>query len=234
MKSFSNTYIFIFSTVMVILVAAILSTAAMVLQPLQQKNMEIEQKKKILASIGIVSDADDAESLYEKYIKETYVVDINGNVKEGVDAFTVNIKDELRKAPEEKNLPVYIGTLKSGEKRYVFPMRGLGLWGPIFGYVSFEKDFNTILGTDFDHDGETPGLGAEITTDWFQEQFIGKKIFSPDGEFISIKMKKGRLDPNSLNEVQAISGSTLTTNGLEDMLRDCLGNYEAFFKQQMN
>ena len=234
MKSFSNTYIFIFSTVMVILVAAILSTAAMVLQPLQQKNMEIEQKKKILASIGIVSDADDAESLYEKYIKETYVVDINGNVKEGVDAFTVNIKDELRKAPEEKNLPVYIGTLESGEKSYVFPVRGLGLWGPIFGYVSFEKDFNTILGTDFDHDGETPGLGAEIATDWFQEQFKGKKIFSPDGEFISIKTKKGKIDPNSLNEVQAISGSTLTTNGLEAMLRDCLGNYEAFFKQQMN
>ena len=234
MKSFSNTYIFIFSSVMVILVAAILSTAAMVLQPLQQKNIEIEQKKKILGSIGITSDATNAESLYDKYIKETFVVDVSGNIKEGVDAFTVNVKDQLRKPAEEMDLPVFVGTLDDGSKSFVFPVRGIGLWGPIYGYVSFEDDFNTIMGTNFDHDGETPGLGAEITTTWFQDQFKGKQIFSSDGVFTSIKVKKGVVDPDSKNEVDAIAGSTLTCNGLQDMLDVCLGNYEAYFKQQMN
>ena len=234
MKSFSNTYIFVFSTVMVILVAAILSSAAMLLQPLQQKNIEIEQKKKILASIQIDSDASNAETLYDKFIKETYVVNTKGDIVEGVDAFKVNMKDELRKPEEVRNLPVFIGMLDNGTKEYVLPVRVIGLWGAIFGYVSLNDDFVTIFGTDFDHDSETPGLGAEITTSWFQDQFRGKKIFSTEGKFTSIEVVKGKVDPNSLNQVDGISGSTLTSKGLEYMLYDCLSSYEAYLKKQMN
>ncbi len=233
MKSFSNTYIFVFASVMVILVAAILSSAAMLLQPLQQKNIETEQKRNILASIDIESSASDAGELYDKYILESFVLDSRGGVREGVDAFYVNMKEELGKPDEEKNLPVFVGLPDDGSKKYVVPVRGTGLWGPIYGYISLENDFTTVSGTTFGHDGETPGLGAEITTGWFQDQFKGKKIFDSEGSFISIDVVKGRSDPSSLNQVDGISGSTLTSVGLENMLRDCLKLYEAYFKNQM-
>jgi len=234
MKNFSNTYIFVFSTVMVILVAALLSSAAMLLQPIQQKNIEIEKKKNILSSIGIPSEKDNVGFLYEKYIVESYVVTSTGDREDGVDAFYVNMKDELHKPLEERNLSVYVGQLDNGNKEYVVPVRGNGLWGPIFGYVSFNDDFNTVYGTNFDHEGETPGLGAQITTKWFQDEFKGKKIFSDDGTFASIKVVKGHADPSSAFQVDAISGSTLTSKGLEAMLHDCLSAYEAYFKKQMN
>lgn len=219
---------------MVILVAAILSSAAMLLQPLQQKNIEIEQKRNILASITIESTATDAESLFDQYITESLVVNSKGEIKEGLDAFAVNMTDEIRKSEEEKSLPIFVGLLDGDKKQYVIPVRGAGLWGPIYGYVALNGDFTTIFGTNFGHDGETPGLGSEITTSWFQDRFIGKKIFSEDGVFISIDIVKGKSDPSSLNQVDGITGSTLTTNGLEKMLKDCLKPYEAYFKNQMN
>lgn len=234
MKSFSNTYIFVFSTVMVILVAAILSSAAMLLQPMQQKNIEIEQKRNILASITIESTVTNAESLYDQYITESLVVNSKGEIMEGVDAFSVNMTDEIRKSEEEKNLPIFIGVLDGDQTEYVIPLRGAGLWGPIYGYIALNNDYTTIFGTNFGHDGETPGLGSEITTTWFQDRFVGKKIFSEDGAFISIDIVKGKSDPSSLNQVDGITGSTLTTNGLESMLKDCLKPYEAYFKNQMN
>jgi len=234
MKSFSNTYIFVFSTVMVILVAAILSTAAMVLQPLQQKNIEVEKKRKILGSIHVESTSDNAETLYDQYILESYVVNTSGDPVDGVDAFGVNLKDELTKPADERYLPVFVGSLDDGSKEFVLPVRGVGLWGPIFGYVSLENDFNTIFGTNFDHDGETPGLGAEITTDWFQDQFVGKKIFNENGEFVSVEVSKKKADPNNPNQVDGIGGSTLTSKGLEYMLHDCLVLYEAYFQKQLN
>ncbi len=234
MKNFSNTYIFVFSAIMVILVAAVLSSATILLQPKQQKNIEIEKKRKILASIEVESTTKNAEELYGKYIKEAYVVDINGERIEGVDAFGLSMKDEMRKPEEKRELPVYVGVLDEGKKEFIVPVRGTGLWGPIFGFVSLNDDFNTIFGTNFDHDSETPGLGAEITTQWFQDEFKGKKIFSEDGTFTSVKVVKGKVDPNSNNQVDAISGSTLTSKGLENMLYDCLNLYQAYFKKQLN
>ena len=234
MKNFSNTYIFIFSAVMVIVVAALLSSAAMLLQPIQQKNIEIEKKENILSSIGIPSEKDNVESLYEKYIVESYVVSSTGNRKDSVNAFYVNMKDELHKPLEERNLSVFVGQLDNGNKEYVVPVRGNGLWGPIFGYVSFNDDFNTVYGTNFGHESETPGLGAQITTQWFQDEFKGKKIFTGDGTFTSIKVVKGHADPSSAYQVDAISGATLTSKGLQAMLHDCLFAYEAYFKKQMN
>lgn len=232
MKNFSNTYIFVFASVMVIVVAALLSSAAMLLQPMQEKNIEIARKGNILASINIESDSKTAEELYDKYIPESFVLDVTGERREGVDAFYVNMTEEVRKE-EDRNLPLFVGVLDNGEKQYVIPVRGVGLWGPIYGYISLNADFNTLFGTSFGHDGETPGLGSEITADWFQDQFSGKQIFSEGGEFTSITVTKGKADPGSMNEVDGISGSTLTSVGLENMLRDCLKYYEPYFKAEM-
>ncbi len=229
MKNFSNTYIFIFSTVMVILVALLLSLAAMQLKPFQDKNIEVEKKQNILASIRIKSTPQDAVDLYAKYITSSFVINNKGEKQEGVDAFSIDMKNELGKPATERKLPVYVGTLDNGANAYVMPLRGKGLWGPIWGYISLKPDMNTVYGAVFDHQGETPGLGAEISTGWFQEPFIDKQIFKDSTEFISIKVIKGGAPKDDLHAVDAISGGTITSKALEAMLDSCLVQYKTFY-----
>ncbi|PLX24302.1 MAG: NADH:ubiquinone reductase (Na(+)-transporting) subunit C [Marinilabiliales bacterium] len=230
MRSYSNTYIFIFSSIMVIAVAAILSVAAMTLQPFQKKNVEINKKQNILTSINIESTATNAEELYEKYIKEGYAVNSKGELKEGVDAFSIDMKKELAKPLEERSLPIFVSSLDESTQ-YIIPVYGKGLWGPIWGYVSLESDLSTIYGANFAHKGETPGLGAEIDTKSFQIKFFGKQIFNENGKFVSVSvLKGGTADPNSKYEVDGISGGTITGNGVDAMLKDCLSSYESYFK----
>ncbi len=171
-----NTYTFIYAAVMVILVAAILASVSMALKPLQNRNKEIEKEQNILASVNIPSTAENAAQLYNENIKRQYVVNSKGEIVEGVDAFNVDLKKEHSKPVDQRNLPVFECQTKDGLK-YIFPVRGTGLWGPIWGFVSLDDDMNTIYGANFDHEGETPGLGAEIATSAFQAQFKGKKTF---------------------------------------------------------
>jgi Na+-transporting NADH:ubiquinone oxidoreductase subunit C len=229
MKNFSNKYIFIFSSVMVIVVAFLLAIAALQLKPFQDKNIEIEKKQNILASLNIKATVEDAQVLYNKYITSSFVVNIKGEKVEGVDAFGVDIKAEQEKPKAERNLPVYVCSLDNGRNAFVVPMRGKGLWGPIWGYVSFEKDLNTIYGANFDHQGETPGLGAEIKESWFQKPFIGKQIFEDSSRFVSVKVIKGGAHPGNLHEVDAVSGGTITSKGLEAMLDSNLVLYKQYF-----
>jgi len=233
MKSFSNTYIFVFSTIMVVIVAALLSTAAMVLQPLQEKNIEIQKKRNILSSIRIENNAKTAEELYDKYISNSFVINAKTEERESFNAFEIEMGLEMRNSPDKRSLPIFISSLDDGTQKYIVPVHGKGLWGPIYGFISLNDDFTTLYGAVFNHDDETPGLGAEINTDWFGAQFADKKIFNNNMEFISINLVKGGADPESLNEVDGISGGTLTSNGLEKMLYDCLGSYQTYFKNQM-
>jgi Na+-transporting NADH:ubiquinone oxidoreductase subunit C len=232
MRNFSNTYIFVFSSVMVIVVAAILSTAAMLLQPIQQRNVEIEKKQFILASVRIGATTKNAEETYSKYITNSYVVNSEGEKVNGMDAFQVNLEEEIRKPYNERNLPVYVATLDDGSMKYIVPVRGKGLWGPIYGYIAFDNDFNTIYDATFGNDKETPGLGAEISYRPFQKQFQGKKIFDKSGKFVSILVVKGGAKPETTNEVDALSGATLTSDGVQTMLEDCLKPYVSYFKEQ--
>ncbi len=216
---------------MVTVVAAILSFAAITLKPYQDKNVEIEKKKNILASVKVECTADDAEEKYEKFIRESFVVNLNGEKVKSVDAFEVNMKDEMKKDASQRNYPVYVFVHSDGSKKYILPVRGKGLWGPIWGFVSMESDFNTIYGAIFSHKGETPGLGAEIDTPEFQAQFDGKQIFNANHEFTSVSVVKGGADPDNIIAVDAISGGTITSNGLDAMLKDCLKNYLNYFKK---
>jgi len=195
MKSFSNTYIFVFSTIMVGIVAALLSTAAMVLQPLQEKNIEIQKKRNILSSIRIENNAKTAEELYDKYISNSFVINAKTEEKESLNAFDIKMELQMKKSHEQRSLPIFISSLDDGTQKYIVPVHGKGLWGPIYGFVSLNDDFITVYGAVFNHDDETPGLGAEINTDWFGAQFTDKKIFNKNGEFISIDLVKGGADP---------------------------------------
>jgi Na+-transporting NADH:ubiquinone oxidoreductase subunit C len=229
MKSFSNTYIFIFSAIMVVVIALLLSLAAMQLKPFQDKNIEIEKKRNILASIRIQSTVKDAVALYSKYITNSYVINNKGEKKEGTDAFTVDMKAEISKPSAKRFLPVFVGTLDNSSHVYVVPLRGKGLWGPIWGYMSFRPDMNTVYGVVFDHQGETPGLGAEIALDWFQKPFYGKTIFEDSVKFVSVKVIKGGAPKGDNHAVDAISGGTITSKCLEAMLDSCLVQYRTYF-----
>lgn len=240
MNKQSNLYIFVYSSVMVIIVAALLAIASTALKPFQQKNIETEKRLDILKSVGRAQDAEQAknkhkyiEAEFSKVIVEQFAVNVSGSRVEGVDPFKVNLKVEHAKPTEEQNLPVFVAQLDDGSKKFIVPLLGRGLWGPIWGYVSLNDDFNTIYGASFAHKSETPGLGAEIATLDFQEQFKGKQIFE-NGKFVSISVVKGGVQPDNVHGVDAVSGGTITSLGLENMLKDGLEGYQEFFKNSKN
>jgi len=226
----SNKYIVIYSTVMVILVAVSLTFVAVGLKPRQEDNIRIEKMQNILESVHIETTVKTAIDSYKKYISQTLTINNKGAEIAGVDAFSIDLSVELKKPAEQQQLPVFIATLDDGKKYTIVPVRGKGLWGPIWGYVAFMDDFNTMYGAVFDHKGETPGLGAEINTPMFERPFDGKQIFDADGKFVSIGVLKGGAKPDDIHNVDAISGGTITSKGLEYMLKDCLINYESYFK----
>ena len=233
MKQYSNTYIFVFSAIMVVGVAAILSVVAMQLQPMQKKNIETNKKQNILLSLNIESNKDNALDKYDQYITDSYVINSEGERIEGVDAFSVNLSKEIAKPIEERKLPVFVGTV-GDSTQYIIPVRGKGLWGPIWGYIALKSDFNTIYGTNFSHDSETPGLGAEIATRQFQKQFIGKKIFNEQDDFVSVNVVKGGAPADASHAVDGISGGTITSNGVDKMLEEIIGAYVPYLKQMRN
>ncbi len=234
----SNLYTFMYASVMVIIVAALLSLAATGLKPLQDKNEEIAKKLDILNTVGLgmeVGEADSknvyVEAEFDKFITESFVVNAKGERVDGIDAFTINLTKENAKEVDKRTLPVYVCTHENGAQNYIFPVLGKGLWGPIWGYVALNDDFVSIAGVVFDHKGETPGLGAEINTPPFQDQFIDKKIFDSSGKFVSIQVNKIGI-PVTESSVDAITGGTITSKSLEEMLYDCLSVYESFINKQ--
>lgn len=237
----SNLYTFLYASGMVILVAALLAIAATSLKPAQQKNKETEKKIDILKSFGKAEGADKAankhqfvEEAFKKYIAEQIVVNSKGDKVEGLEAFKVDLKAELAKPLEQRNLPIFKAQLDDQSIKYIIPVRGRGLWGPIWGYIALNDDMNTIFGATFAHQGETPGLGAEINTVEFQQQFIGKSIFDSNNKFVSVSVVKGGADKSNPHAVDAISGGTITSVGLQEMVYDCLENYQSFFNKQKN
>jgi Na+-transporting NADH:ubiquinone oxidoreductase subunit C len=227
----SNKYTYLFATVMVVVVAVLLSGLFLVLKPYQEANIELEKRQNILKSIGIVVERSEAAEAFDQYIKQSLVVK-NGEIvsDDAMQAFNIDMAKAIQVAPEEREVPLYIAE-KDGENFYIIPMRGKGLWGPIWGYIAMLSDGNTVAGATFDHKGETPGLGAEISNASFQQQFDGKTIMS-DGQFVSITVIKPGKTVNPSHEVDGISGGTITSNGLSDMLADCFIPYVGYFKQK--
>ncbi|PKP35371.1 MAG: NADH:ubiquinone reductase (Na(+)-transporting) subunit C [Bacteroidetes bacterium HGW-Bacteroidetes-15] len=235
MNKQSNLYIFLYSSIMVIVVAALLSLASTALRPFQQKNVETEKRLDILKSVGAAKDVDDASNKHEyvgnefnKLIVEQIVVNRKGDRVEGVDPFTVNLKVEFAKPLDQQNLPVFVAQLEDSTQKFILPLLGRGLWGPIWGYISLNDDYNTVYGASFAHKAETPGLGAEIANLSFQDQFKGKQIFS-NGKFVSVSVVKGGARSDDPHGVDAVSGGTITSQGLEDMVKSCLEGYQEFF-----
>ena len=221
-----NSYTFGFAAIMVVIVAALLSAAAIGLKPFQDRNIELEKKQNILISVGIVTDRDGSEELYTTYIKSELVLNNKGEEVEG-SAFDIDLSKELKKDADAQLLPLFISEV-DGATRYIIPLRGKGLWGPIWGFISLEDDLNSVFGAVFDHKGETPGLGAEINKPMFQDPFAGKTIFEGE-EFTSIKVIKGGAEQGDMHGVDGVSGGTITSDGVSDMLEERLSMYLPYF-----
>lgn len=231
----STNYTYIYAAVVVFLVAGSLGFVAEFLRPIQEVNEAFDKKKSVLKSVGISDKGENAmedealELLFENGV-EKLVINDQGELVEGVNAFDISVKKELKKDISERQMPLYVYTTKANDTYYIMPLSGLGLWGPIWGFIAVESDFNTIYGISFDHKTETPGLGAVIKDDpKFAAQFKGKKLLDEQGEFISIAVKKGAVKPDDEHTVSGVSGATVTSIGVNDMLSENVAFYLNYF-----
>ena len=232
----SNSHTIKFISIMAITVSLLLSITSTQLNSLQQKNIEIDMKKNILKSIGVdisVMSADKIIDLYSTIIDEV-VIDMIGNI---VDVPISSLTSTENKSTGQiqykfENKRYLPGYLSNDSSAFIIPISGKGLWSTLYGYFALSsKDYNTVKGITFYKHGETPGLGAEVDKDWFQNQFNennGRKIFNKNNELVSISVVKGPIK-DRIHEVDGISGATITSNGVTDFLLRELMNYKAFF-----
>ena len=221
-----NGYTFGFAIALVVVVGIALSTISLSLKPIQNKNAQAKKMIAILGAIKVDATRANAEELFKKHIKKQYVFDAAGNQAEG-NAFDIDVKKQFRDktiSADKMKYPLY-ECENNGKKHYVIPMVGKGLWGPIWGFIAVNDDKITIFGAKFDHQGETPGLGAEIKNyERFQKQFEGKKIDQ------TMLVAKGGADQSSPYEVDGITGGTITSKGVEEMYNRSITIYNQGLK----
>ncbi len=200
----SNIYTFVYMTVVVIIVAVLLAVVSQALAPKQQANILLDKQKQILGALKVdFSQADPAEVYYTL------------------------VQDTLRYGEQE----VYVANL-NGAVKYILPLSGKGLWGGIGGYLALDEDKNTIYGVNFNHESETPGLGAKIVEPEFRSQFEGKHIRNAEGAVVSVAVLKAGKHAEGQEQVDAISGATITSSGVSTMLEVNLGEYAEFLNQE--
>ena len=224
MNTNSNSYTIIYASVMVIIVAFLLAFVNSSLKSIQTKNIELDTKKQILTSLQATADElKDADAAFAKYQMKDMLLQSDGTLIEYTEKnFPTSFEKE---AKENGRLHIFEAQV-NGETKYVFPVYGAGLWGAIWGYVALNSDKDTVYGVYFSHASETPGLGAEIASPAFQGQFPGKKTIE-NGEVALGVVKNGKVEKADY-QVDGISGGTITSVGVNDMLKHCLSEYKSF------
>ena len=199
----SNVYTFVYAAVMVVIVAFLLAFVASALKPIQDANVERDTKNQILTSLNItgLSGAD---------IDQKYADVITGEL-------------------QEQGGKVFVATV-DGATKYVIPVKGRGLWGGLWGYISIDEDKQHVFGTYFDHESETAGLGARIKERWFQEKFNGKPIFTDDPNQVALTVVKVGQSKKE-TEIDGVTGATLTSVGVAGMVTDGLQQYIEFLNK---
>ena len=238
----SNGYTFGFAVALVVVVGVLLAGIAMWTKPFQEKNEEVKKKMDILKAILVKDDYSkitrkNAGDEFENYVnlEEAIVLDMNGVVKDTA-VFDIDIKKQFRdKKLEEKDkdYPMFIANI-DGKKAYVIPVVGKGLWGPVWGNICLDEDMRSIKGATFDHKTETPGLGAEIKQDFFIKGWIDEKISDENGDFAKFEVVKDKSGSTKESKVDGITGGTITSKGVEEMVNRCLLPYIAYFKSLKN
>ena len=224
MNTNSNSYTIIYAAIMVVIVAFLLAFVSSSLKDIQNANVKNDTKKQILSAIN-VTDVKDADAEFAKYEVKDMLVQADGTLAAYEGEFNTSFKGEIA----ENRLHVFECKV-DGATKYIVPVYGAGLWGPVWGYVALNDDKDTVFGVYFTHAGETPGLGAEITTPKFQAPFVGKKVLE-NGEVGLSVVKAGKVAKPDY-EVDGISGGTITSQGVDAMLKDCLKLYKPFLSNK--
>jgi len=228
-----NKYVFILT--ITIVCSFFLSLAAEGLKDIYNKNVEIDKKKNILNAIGVkVKDytISDIDTYFINHIK-TLIINTNGELIDDISIASLE-EVENKQTGEIKYfynnveyLPCYVD---SKENTLIIPISGKGLWSSLYGYFALDvNNYSTVKGITFYAHGETPGLGAEISNKKFQDNFVGKEIYSIDNQFNSVTVIKGKAQDSNKHEVDGISGATITSNGVTDLLKRDLKRYEPYF-----
>ena len=218
----SNAYIMIYTTIIVVIVALLLSITSGALKSRQNANIELDKKKQILSSLpAVVLEGADAAQLFADNIKHIYILDETGEIIKDLDPVA-----DFNYAPQEGEYVIYMAEVDQATK-WIIPLYGKGLWGAIWGYIALDDDRNTVNGVYFSHASETPGLGANIVIPAFRDPFVGKHIMQ-NGKFASIAIMKVGQIAEGQDQVDAISGGTITSKGVESMLQTSIAPYEPF------
>ncbi len=237
MNTEKNSYTIIYAAVMVIVAAVLLALAATGLKETQNANEKIDKMQQILRTIGQTPEVADVVATYKKFVMKELLVNQKGEVLASFEgdelAESEAFKFDTEKAMKQKDyskLPVFVVAVEEGKYAYVLPLNGNGLWDKIWGYISIDaNDHSTVIGADFGNKGETPGLGAEISTPAFASQFKDKQIYQ-NGTFTSIAVVKHGGKTSEKDYVDGISGGTLTSNGVNDMLMSSISPYQKFLE----
>lgn len=233
MNKQSNSYTILYAVGLVLVVGLALSAVYQTLRPAQQENIDDDTRSQILkAALLTAPEGVPMSDFFAEHVKKSYIVNYNGaivdkNADAAFDA-TLHMSQESKKPENERKLPVFECSTEKGLK-YILPVYGQGLWGPIWGYVAFDADGETIYGAYFAHQGETPGLGAEIEKPQFSDQFRNKKIFN-NNTFEPIMVVKVGKEPTGKEWVHSVSGATITSSGVQTMLDKSLRPYEKFLE----
>lgn len=229
----SNGYVITFSVVLVLVVSVMLVTVFSITKENVDLNQKLEKMQNILAATQIQVDRGSAEAVFNETIVDAFALTETGEVKlkgEKEAIFNIDLAAELSKPAGEKLFPVFVAN-KDQNTYYILGMRGKGLWDAIWGYVAVSSDMKTVYSASFDHKSETAGLGAEIKEKWFSDKFTNKKIVNDSGEFVSVSVIKKGTAPASEYNVDGISGGTLTSDGLSDMLKMFFGAFYEYSKK---
>lgn len=225
----SNIYTIVYIAVLATVVGAALAFTSLSLHDRQQANANSDKMRQILAAARIIVAADSVAAAYDAHIVSSEVVRQDGTVVDDAEAFDVDVKKQSELPADKRELPVFVCRVADGSTKYILPVYGAGLWGPIWGYVAVDADGSTIYGAYFAHQGETPGLGAEIEKPAFTSQFEGKQLVK-GGRFMPVDVVKAGQKPTNpdLDYVDGVSGGTITSKGVGAMLSNCLSPYARF------
>ncbi len=209
MNTESNVYTIVYSVVLVVIVAVLLAVVNQGLKSRQEANAQLDQQKQMLVALNQDYNNTDPAALYNSLVRDTLLVSEDGKA-----ANIIRFEVE-------------------GQTKYILRLHGQGLWGGIGGYLALNADKNTIYGINFNHESETPGLGGEIVTPKFRNQFVGKHIKDQQGTIRSIAvLKEGKTADEGQEQVDAWAGATITSTGVNDMLLNNLQEYSDFLNKQ--
>jgi len=236
----SNGYTFGFAIALVVVVGAILAGIAMAAKPFQEKNELVKKKMDILKAILPKEEAEkvtrkNATPMFEEMVdlEKAVVLDINGEVKEDVEAFDIDIRKDFRDKTlkdEDKRFPLFVSTDDEGNNSYVIPVVGKGLWGPVWGNICLGEDMRTIKGATFDHKSETPGLGAEIKQGFFIKRWLGEEVASESWDPVKFEIVKDNSGADNKGKIDGITGGTITSKGVEEMVNRGMKPYLKYFQ----